>query len=94
MKTAALTFLASLALAAGFAPSPVGRRATPLFMSDAVTKGTVKWCVCDVYICRCQVQLIERQLSHVYLSVSAFADGIDCNTRPLIYRLAYHHCSD
>eukprot|EP00581_Thalassiosira_minuscula_P010337 CAMPEP_0183703624 /NCGR_PEP_ID=MMETSP0737-20130205/1307_1 /TAXON_ID=385413 /ORGANISM="Thalassiosira miniscula, Strain CCMP1093" /LENGTH=122 /DNA_ID=CAMNT_0025930417 /DNA_START=105 /DNA_END=473 /DNA_ORIENTATION=+ len=43
MKTTVLTFLSSLALAAGFAPGFVGRHATPLFMSDEVKSGTVKW---------------------------------------------------
>ena len=43
MKTATITFLASLAVAAGFAPSSsVGRRATHLSMSDRIP-GSVKW---------------------------------------------------
>lgn len=44
MKTfTALTFLSSLAVAAGFAPSMAGRHATPLFMSDELKTGSVKW---------------------------------------------------
>lgn len=43
MKTVAFTFLSTLAVAAGFAPTIVGRHATPLFMSDELMKGSVKW---------------------------------------------------
>ena len=37
----ALTFLSSLALAAGFAPSLVGRHSSPLY--SEVQQGSVKW---------------------------------------------------
>ncbi len=44
MKTTTFTFLASLAVAAGFAPTNfAGRRATPLYMSDELKQGAVKW---------------------------------------------------
>eukprot|EP00571_Detonula_confervacea_P017547 CAMPEP_0172310048 /NCGR_PEP_ID=MMETSP1058-20130122/11206_1 /TAXON_ID=83371 /ORGANISM="Detonula confervacea, Strain CCMP 353" /LENGTH=112 /DNA_ID=CAMNT_0013022801 /DNA_START=44 /DNA_END=382 /DNA_ORIENTATION=+ len=43
MKTTAVIFLSTLAVAAGFAPSLAGRQATPLFMSDEKKTGTVKW---------------------------------------------------
>mmetsp|Transcript_38876 Transcript_38876/g.68331 ORF Transcript_38876/g.68331 Transcript_38876/m.68331 type:complete len:128 (-) Transcript_38876:340-723(-) len=48
MKTTVLTFLSTLAFAAGFAPVSVGRHAKPLFMSDEESgepkkSGSVKW---------------------------------------------------
>lgn len=44
MKTTTFTFLASLVVAAGFAPTNfAGRRTTPLFMSDELKSGSVKW---------------------------------------------------
>lgn len=42
MKTTVLTLLSSLAVAAGFAPISVGRRASTLHMSDKLP-GSVKW---------------------------------------------------
>lgn len=43
MRTTAVIFLSTLAVAAGFAPGLTGRQATPLFMSDEKKTGTVKW---------------------------------------------------
>jgi hypothetical protein len=49
MKLTALTFLSTLAVAAGFAPGFVGRQASPLFAD--LKSGTVKWCVTGVTSC-------------------------------------------